>query len=276
MKLLTASIIGSLAVSEAATLKKPTPAVMKLRGGLGGLDSKQVATYASYLFATNAGVMALAPEKAMEMYGVENPSAITSQFAEWAGGTMLMIAIASILGLGGMDFTTALAWGSVPTLVQNAQGLLKGTATKLGFGTMAQYMPAIVSAVLTAGLFGKGLDAALALKVTAAWMGLNGLGCYFFTEPFMKAWEGPAMGVVETTRAKFFGGVMTCAGLFAASVAFGEKDLLTAIAYSWAGFLATQVDALFVSKTMEKLGADVNAGYAWLAIQAFVVAAILA
>lgn len=84
------------------------------------------------------------------------------------------------------------------------------------------------------------------------------------------------MTSVETTMAKFFGGVMACAGVFAGSVAFLEKDTLTAIAYTWAAFGATSADSLFISKTMEKLGADVNAGYAWLAIQAFVVAAILA
>ena len=38
--------------------------------------------------------MALAPEKAADMYGIKNPSALTSQFAEWSGGAMLMIAIA--------------------------------------------------------------------------------------------------------------------------------------------------------------------------------------
>ena len=84
------------------------------------------------------------------------------------------------------------------------------------------------------------------------------------------------MTTVETTMAKFFGGTMACAGVFAGSVAFLEKDTLTTIAYTWAAFLATNLDALFLSKTMEKLGADVNAGYAWTAIQAFVIAAILA
>jgi hypothetical protein len=218
--------------------------VLKLRGGLGGLDANQVANGASYLYAINAGVMALAPEKAAEMYGIQNPSALTSQFAEWAGGAMLMVAIASILSLGGsMDFATALGWGSLPSLVQNVQGMLKGTAGKLGFGQAAKFMPTLVSAVLTAGLFGKGLETALAMKITAAWMGLNGAACYLITGPFMKAWEAPAMTVVEESMAKFFGGVMATAGVFTASVAFLEKDPLTAIAYAWATAAATQVCA---------------------------------
>ena len=278
MKLST-TIIGSLAIcSEADMLKKPTPAVMKLRGGIGGLDPTQIANAGSYLSAVNAGVMALAPEKAAEMYGLKDPSPLTCAFAEWTGGMMLMIAITSIMALGGTDFTNALAWGSVPSLIQNVQGLLKGTAAKLGFGTMAQYMPTAVSAVLTAGLFGKigPLDSALALKITAGWFLANGLGAYFATEPFFKAWEGPAMSPVEMNMAKFFGSVMAVSGVFVSSVAFLEKDSLTAIGYTWAAFLATNIDGLFISKTMEKMGDDPNGGYVWAAIQAVVAAAILA
>jgi hypothetical protein len=278
MKLCT-TIIGSLAIcAEASMLKKPTPAVMKLRGGLGSLDPTQVATVGSYLSAVNAGVMSLAPEKALEMYGVSNPSPVLSQMAEWAGGMLMMIALTSILALGGMDFTQALAWGAVPSTIQNIQGVLKGTAAKLGFGTAAQYMPALVSIVLNAGLFGKAgaFDSALALKVTAAWMGLNGLGAYFATEPFMKAWEGPTMSGVELAFGRFFGSVMACTGVFVSSVAFLEKDTLTAIGYAWAAFLATNIDSLFISNTVEKLGADPTGGYVWAAIQAVVAASILA
>ena len=276
---LSTTIIGSLALgSEAAMLKKPTPAVMKLRGGLAGLDPTQVATAAAYLSAVNAGVMSLAPEKAAEMYGIKDPSPVMVQMAEWTGGIMLMIAITSLMAIGGGDFTNALAWGSVPSLIQNVQGLLKGTAGKLGFGTAAQYMPALVSAVLTAGLFGKAgpLDSALALKITAGWQLANGLGCYFVTEPFMGAWEGPAMTSVELAFAKFFGSVMACSGVFVSSVAFLETDTLTAIGYTWAAFLATGLDGLFISKTIEKMGADPTGGYVWSAIQAVVAGAILA
>jgi hypothetical protein len=276
---LTTTILGSLAICfEAAVLKKPTPTVMKLRGGLGSLDPTQVATYASYLSGVNAGVMALAPEKAAEMYGIENPSALTCQMAEWSGGMMLAIAITSVLALGGMDFTQALAWGSVAPTLQNIQGLLKNTASKLGFGTAAQYVPVITSLVLNAGLFGKAgpFDSALALKVTAGWFLINGIGAYFATEPFMKAWEGPTMSSKELAFGKFFGSVMASTGVFVSSVAFLEKGTLTAVAYAWLAFLITNLDGLFISGTMAKLGADPTGGYVWAAIQAVVAASILA
>ena len=275
---LSTTIVASLALgSEAVMLKKPTPAVMNLRGGLAGLDPTDVATKANYLNLVNAGVMTLAGETTVGMYGVKNPSPVMSQMAEWAGGLMLMIAITTYKILGGGDFTEALAWGSVPSLIQNVQGLLKGTAGKLGFGTAAQYMPALVSAVLTAGLFGKAgpLDSALALKITAVWFLANGLGCYFATEPFMGAWEAPAMSSADMAFGKFFGGIMACAGIFVSSVAFLEKDPLTAIGYTWAAFLATNLDGLFLSKNYEKMGADLTGCYVWAAIQAVVAGAIL-
>jgi len=275
---LSTTIVASLALgSEAVMLKKPTPAVMNLRGGLAGLDPTDVATKANYLNLVNAGVMTLAGETAVGLYGVKDPSPVMSQMAEWAGGLILMMAITTLKAIDGGDFTNALAWGSVPSLIQNVQGLLRGTAGKLGFGTAAQYMPALVSAVLTAGLFGKAgpLDSALALKITAVWFLANGLVGYFATEPFMGAWEAPPMSSADMAFGKFFCGIMACAGIFVSSVAFLEKDILTAIGYTWAAFLATNLEGLFLSKTYEKMGADLTGGYVWAAIQAVVAGAIL-
>lgn len=269
-----------LCATSALVAKQPAniQPVLKLRGGLAGLDPNTVATYASYLSLANSGVMTLAGEKAAELYGIENPSPLAIQLAEWAGGTMLAMAITSLLALGGMDFATAVAWGSVALLIQNVQGLLKDTASKLGFGTAAKYMPVAIAAALTAALFGKisAIDTGLALKIVTVWDLVNGLGAYFATTPFFNAWEGPSMSEVETAMAKFFGGTLTLAGVFCGSVAFLNKDVLTAIGYTWAVSTAINIDALFITKNMDAMGADKNSGYVWTAIGALIVAAILA
>ena len=275
-------IAALLCATSALVVKQPTttvPApVLKLRGGLAGLDGNQVATYASWLLAANSAVMTLAPEKAVEMYGVKSSSLVVSQFVEYAGSSMLSIAIASILALGGMDFATAVAWGFVPQCVLNVQDFLNDKMTKMGFGQAAKFMPTIVSLVLTAGLFGKlsFLDTAMALKIAAGWSAINGLGGYFATADFMKAWEGPTMSPVETAIAKFFCSTLLMGGIFCGSVAFLDSDVLTAIGHTWAASLATQLDANFISKTTEIIGADKNPQYAWMAIQALVAGSILA
>merc|ERR1712072_667381 len=157
-----------------------------------------------------------------------------AQFIAYAGSNMLSIAIASILALGGMDFTTAVAWGFVPQCVLNVQDFLNDKMTKIGFGKMAKFMPTAVSLLLTAGLFGKlsFLDTAMALKVTAGWSAINGLAGYFATADFLKAWEGPSMTVVETAIAKFFCSTLLMGGVFAGSVAFLDSDVLTAIGHT--------------------------------------------
>jgi hypothetical protein len=64
-----ALLLGALAASSDALELKKQP-VMKLRGGLGGIDANQVANVVMVVSGANAGVMSLAPKKAGDMYGV--------------------------------------------------------------------------------------------------------------------------------------------------------------------------------------------------------------
>jgi hypothetical protein len=266
------SVVALLAVNG-AVLKAPQPSSLKpildLRGGLGGVDGDTVAKAVTAITGVNAGVMTLAPGKAAEMYGIVDPSPLVSWFCEVAGAQMLMGAIAAWLLLGGGDVSTAFAWGSVPALVQGVQMLLNGSTEKLGFGTMAQYMPIAVNAFFTAALFGKvgfcGPD--LALKIFAGWGLFNGVAGYFATEPFMKGWEAPLNTDVEKAMAKFFCGVLACTSVMPAALAFKGATTLEAIAYSYGAFALTQADGLYISKTQDTIGADKNAGLFWLVVQ---------
>ena len=59
-------------------------------------------------------------------------------------------------------------------------------------------------------------------------------------------------------------------------LAFLDSDVLTAIGHTWAASPATQLDANFISKTTEIIGADKNPQYAWMAVMAVVAGSILA
>ena len=83
------------------------------------------------------------------------------------------------------------------------------------------------------------------------------------------------MSSADMAFGKFFCGIMACAGIFVSSVAFLEKDILTALGYTWAAFLATNLEGIFLSKIYEKMGADLTGCYVWAAIQAVVAGAIL-
>ena len=97
MKVATITL-GMLAMSDAASLVQPKPSLLKLRGGLGGIDANQVANIVTGLNGANAAVMALAPEKAGELYGVSE-SKMTTFFAQWSGLIMFSQALAVYLAI---------------------------------------------------------------------------------------------------------------------------------------------------------------------------------
>ncbi|EOD19198.1 hypothetical protein EMIHUDRAFT_458781 [Emiliania huxleyi CCMP1516] len=109
-------VAASLSLASALQIE-PTPAVkplLKLRGGLGGIDAGQVATIVQGISAANAGVMSLAPKKAGEMYGVALTK-WTEFFAQWSGIIMFGQVLTAYLHAGGMALPEALAWGLLPS-----------------------------------------------------------------------------------------------------------------------------------------------------------------
>ena len=244
--------------------------MLKLRGGLLDLDPNTVAKTVTGLTAVNSAVMYLSPTKAAEMYGLVNPSPLICWFAEVAGGVFLQAVISSWLAIvNGMDYGTAVAWGGIPGLVQAYRDLLNGSTEKLGFGTMAQYMPTVINTLITAALFGKlsFLDAGLALKIWAGWGLFNGVAGYLMPAQFMKGWEAPLKDDKEEAMAKFFCGVLACTSVQIAAVALFDKSVVEGLAYSYAAFGLTQVDGLYITKQSETLGVDKNAGNFWLVVQ---------
>lgn len=98
---------------------------MKLRGGLAGIDAEPIAKAVIGLSVANAGVMALAPKKAGEMYGVADTK-WTTFFAQWSGMIMLGQMMTAFLAIGGMDMGDALGWGMVPSAITSVQDFLNG------------------------------------------------------------------------------------------------------------------------------------------------------
>ena len=135
--MMRALAFGLFAASASALhLKQQSakPSVLRLRGGLAGVDAEQVAKVVQYISCANAGVMTLAPTKAGEMYGVTETK-WTNFFAQWSGIIMLGQGITALLAGGGMDMAQALAWGFVPSCVVAVQDLLNDRARPLSWFT---------------------------------------------------------------------------------------------------------------------------------------------
>jgi len=273
----TALALGMLAVTDAIEVK-PKPALLKLRGGLGGIDATQVASAVSVLNMANAGVMSLAPEKAGEMYGVAETK-MTTFFAQWSGLTMFAQALAVYLALGGKSLAEGLGWGFVPSCVASVQDFLNDRMVgSLGMSQAAKYMPALVNVLLTLGLLGKlsFMDADLTMKVITGWFGANGLFGYLATDAWMEGWGGSVSGPAETGMAKLMASTMIAGAALTGASAFMGKSTLESFGVAMGVYALTQIDSLYISKSVEAMGVDTNKGLFWLVIQLATVAVIFA
>lgn len=269
--------LGMLVITDAIELK-PKPALLKLRGGLGGIDATQVGTAVCVLNSANAAVMSLAPEKAGEMYGVQE-SKMTTFFAQWSGLMMFAQSLAVYLALGGKSLAEGFGWGFIPSCVASVQDLLNDRMVgSLGMSQAAKYMPALVNILLTLGLFGKlsFMDADLTMKVLTGWMGANGLFGYLATDAWMEGWGGSVSGAAETGMAKLMASCMVAGAALTGASAFMGKSPLESFGAAMGVYALTQIDSLYISKSLEAMGVDASKGLFWLVIQLATVAVIFA
>ena len=268
-------LLGLLASSSNAHVVKKQP-VMKLRGGLAGLDTNQVANVVLSVSAANSAVMALAPKKAGEMYGVASTK-WADFFAQWSGLLIFGQTLTTFLALGGMSFTEAMGWGFVPGTIAAIQDLLNDKmVSEMGMGTHAKFMPPLVNIVLTLGLLGKlpFLGADLALKVAAFWMGLNGLYGYLATDAWLEGWGGSGLTSADAGMGKLMAQTMTAGAAQAAAVAFMGKSAMESWGILMAVYLASNIDFMYISKTLDSMGVDSAKGLFWAALQALSVGVV--
>jgi hypothetical protein len=266
-----------LVVASAIELK-PKPALLKLRGGLGGIDASAVATAVSILNQANGAVMSLAPEKAGEMYGVPE-SKMTTFFAQWSGLMMFAQSLGVYLALGGKSLAEGLAWGFIPSCVASVQDFLNDRMVgSLSMSQAAKYMPAIVNILLTLGLFGKlsFMDADMTMKVLTGWMGANGLFGYLATDAWMEGWGGSVSGAAETGMAKLMASCMMGGAALTGASAFMGKSALESFGMAMGVYALTQIDSIYISKSIQAMGVDPNKGLFWLLVQLATVAVIFA
>jgi hypothetical protein len=269
-----ALLIGLALSSQGAVLKKQP--VMKLRGGISGVDADQVTTAVLALSTINGGVMALAPKKAGEAYGVASTK-WTDFFAQWSGINIVGQCLAAYLALGGTSLAEAIAWGFVPSSIASIQDFLNDRMVgEMGMGDAAKYMPPLVNLVLTLGLFGKlsFLSSDLSLKVACVWMGLNGLAGYFATDAWLDGWGGKGVTAVENSMGKLFASTMLGSTAMIGSNIFLGKSILESVGIMFGVYAATSLDGLYISKSMEAMGVDSSKALFWAVVQLATVAAI--
>merc|ERR1711981_1062588 len=136
-----AVLAAFLAVANGRNLQ---PA-LRLRGGV---DAGQVANGALALQGINAGMLALSPSKAGEVYEVEM-SEVDNLIVKYIGGMMLSVVISVYSAIQGKDATTALGYGMIYPLIQLVQGALNDDSAKFGQEGPIKYLNLLISSVVT-------------------------------------------------------------------------------------------------------------------------------
>jgi hypothetical protein len=231
----------------------------------GGVDAGQVANGALAIQGINAGMLALSPSKAGDVYEVEL-SEVDNLVIKYIGGMMVSVVISGYSAMNGKDATTALGYGMIYPLIQLIQGALNDDSAKFGQEGPIKYLNLLISSVVTYTLLQGGpLDKELTCKVYAGWCALNGLFAYFMPDKMLEAW-GADSKTVNPVFLKLMGVCIAAIGATFWLLTTGETAIKT-IGVTTGLFLASMIDGNFISKDAP---GSKNAQYFWMVINAAV------
>lgn len=247
---LLSAYADALRVADVRVQAKP---VMKLRGGIAGVDPTVLAKTFYTLAIANVAFVTMAPEKAAKKICDIDVSPIGAVVVENIGVQFACGIIMALCALNGVDVGKAVAWGMVPNIYTKTRDCINGKYTSLGLPLSPMYSMLAFNTALAAvsyhnsGIAGnKGTLAMLAIAT------LNALtGIVMYAAPHA-AVHVQGMGTVTATESieglvRYEGGAFLSNAVFVASLALG-KSAVDSIAYAISlQMVAGPLTAFFVS-----------------------------
>ena len=113
---------------------RSTAPTLRLRGGLGGVDSEVVAKFSSGLGVMSGAYLGLAADKACTAYGIKadgESDGLRKYLLENMGWLMLAVPLTGALTVTDLPLEKAVGWALLPYSVATTQAILQGRAKKL-------------------------------------------------------------------------------------------------------------------------------------------------
>ena len=137
--LLVLALLVIVAAPSAALVTHPlagrsTTPTLRLRGGLGGVDSEVVAKFSSGLGVLSGAYLGLAADKACTAYGIKadgESDGLREYLLENMGWLLLAISLTGALTVTGLSLERAVGWALLPYSVATTQAILQRRAKKL-------------------------------------------------------------------------------------------------------------------------------------------------
>lgn len=234
--------------ANALCLAAPRPAmpVMKLRGGVTGVDPTILAKTVYTLGIVKAVTFSMAPERSTKKLCNTEPSAVGIQTFKHRAMVMGMIITMSLCALWGMPPGMAVACGWAPYFCTQGARIVNGKYPMKKLFKLL--LNVALAAVSYTDLGGKAWIAMLMFATIVALQGVPAL--YAPASVLSRGIFGKVTDKAtdsEKGLVKLWGGTMASLAVLTASLALG-KSALESVAYSLALQTAVQFESLFVSK----------------------------
>jgi hypothetical protein len=263
------------AVTSALPNKIPinkSPRALKVRGGIGPLEATTAAKLAASVTSVNAGMTALSPSKAGEVYGIE-----TTPFLEWImegiGLEFVGLALMSWLSISGASTNTAIGCALLPKTVGTLKTILNDLPAKFGMPKGGFYFRLGLNIFFVVTLLTSQDYAPTVTKIAMYWSAFNGILFALSPQTGSRAWGVPSDDKVDFFM-KSFGYFLTALAVQGLALADGA-EAAKALGYSFLPLLANLIDANFVGKAVDKFGMDKAPQYFWIVLQVVIILSTL-
>jgi hypothetical protein len=237
------------------------------RGGAGPFKNQDIAKFATVISILNAGLIALAPVKTLEMYGLDH-TPLTEYLTEWIGHISAGQSITMwSLYFGGASINKAVGSGIFYLTVFTIKSLLNEMPKAIGFSAAGQYVFLAINAFCGHALLTNSSHAKTVLKAYPIWGIFNALSFCLAPEIIGRKW-GLQGNALVTYQLKQTGYVMAAKAVYLLSLAMGVETTKS-LGYSNIPALAGMLITNFVTKDVESVGMSPNMQYVFMLLKTF-------
>lgn len=238
--------------------------MLKLRGGLAGVNPDTVASGLLTLASVNSAYVTLAPEPAAKAYGMSGTDLLQTLMIENMGFLLVGLSIGGWMALKGASAAQVVAVANIPTLINIVKWLLNGSAAKVGMPNTGNYLNGAIMIATISSLLGGYGDAGMVINAIAGWWAFNGVIAMAMPDKLAGAYGLAEMDKDTTGLLQSFGSFMVNMAVFAYLFGSGQPAA-KAIGLSFIPGTIVQLDQMFGRK-MGVAELDPAPQYFWMLV----------
>ena len=230
-------------------LSKPAT-VLFIRGG--EIDKLAIAKTANIAFAVHAGWCAMAPQKAINAYGIKNPSSIVNFITTRSSTVLSAFSIAFwCLAHKNTSINTAYGISTIPFIVSSVHAILNEKPKEFGYSAAVECFNIALFSMAVQAALTDSAHADTLIKIVLGWGLFNGALLFANPQLFGKLYNTPEREAVVYSVSRTYGNNLIAFCVYLGSLVLGKENL-TACAYSFIGWALGIAIQVFMTKDIEQ------------------------